>query len=174
MHHVQKLASVEDHIKNYRPQILCLSGEPAERPHLVNLCTQMTRDSGICLLGHVCEKRAEVFENTHQKKLDEADIKARVSKSWLCAGGFFSLFFNRPPCDGVPLSKSTARWLFFHPPSLVVIHQGQLYKLGYSFGQRNCLDRYIEKIIAKWVILGTFFSQKTIFPGYCKNLFIKK
>lgn len=76
MHHVQKLASVEDHIKNYRPQILCLSGEPAKRPHLVNLCTQMTRDSGICLLGHVCEKRADVFENTHQKKLDEADIKA--------------------------------------------------------------------------------------------------
>lgn len=76
MHHVQKLASVEDHIKNYRPQILCLSGEPAKRPHLVNLCTQMTRDSGICLLGNVCEKRADVFENTHQKKLDEADIKA--------------------------------------------------------------------------------------------------
>lgn len=76
MHHVQKLASVEDHIKNYRPQILCLSGEPRQRPHLVNLCTQMTRGTGLCLLGHVCEKRQQVFDNDHQSHLDIADIKA--------------------------------------------------------------------------------------------------
>ena len=32
-----RLAGVDDHVKNFRPQILCLSGPPDARPELVSL-----------------------------------------------------------------------------------------------------------------------------------------
>ena len=46
-----KLASMDDHVKNYRPQILCLSGKPNARPALVRLASKMTHNVSLCLYG---------------------------------------------------------------------------------------------------------------------------
>ncbi len=40
---VQSLSKVEDHIKNYRPKILCLSGNPGDRPTLVDFGSLLTK-----------------------------------------------------------------------------------------------------------------------------------
>jgi len=48
-----KLASVDDHVKNFRPQLLVLSGTPHERPELVKLASQMTHNLALCLFGDV-------------------------------------------------------------------------------------------------------------------------
>ena len=37
-----RLAGVDDHVKNFRPQILCLSGPPDARPELVSLGTSIS------------------------------------------------------------------------------------------------------------------------------------
>ncbi|XP_032591153.1 bumetanide-sensitive sodium-(potassium)-chloride cotransporter isoform X2 [Drosophila grimshawi] len=50
---VQQLNNVEDHVKNYRPQILVLSGLPNTRPVLVDLAYMLTKNLSLLVCGHV-------------------------------------------------------------------------------------------------------------------------
>lgn len=50
---VQQLNNVEDHIKNYRPQILVLSGFPNSRPILVDFAYSLTKNMSLLLCGHI-------------------------------------------------------------------------------------------------------------------------
>ncbi|XP_063232957.1 bumetanide-sensitive sodium-(potassium)-chloride cotransporter isoform X2 [Bacillus rossius redtenbacheri] len=50
---VQQLNNVEDHVKNYRPQILVLSGMPSHRPPLVDFAYLLTKNLSLMLCGHI-------------------------------------------------------------------------------------------------------------------------
>ncbi|OQR67869.1 solute carrier family 12 member 2-like, partial [Tropilaelaps mercedesae] len=50
---VYKLQQVEDHVKNYRPQILVLSGEPNHRPPLIDFAYSITKKLSLLICGHV-------------------------------------------------------------------------------------------------------------------------
>lgn len=50
---VQQLNYVEEHVKNYRPQILVLAGPPNCRPQLVNFGFLLTKKLSLLLCGHV-------------------------------------------------------------------------------------------------------------------------
>ncbi|XP_034482293.1 bumetanide-sensitive sodium-(potassium)-chloride cotransporter [Drosophila innubila] len=50
---VQQLNNVEDHVKNYRPQILVLSGLPNTRPVLVDFAYMLTKNLSLLVCGHV-------------------------------------------------------------------------------------------------------------------------
>lgn len=50
---VQQLNNVEDHVKNYRPQILVLSGLPNTRPVLVDFAYMLTKNLSLMVCGHV-------------------------------------------------------------------------------------------------------------------------
>lgn len=50
---VQQLNNVEDHIKNYRPQILVFSGFPNTRPILVDFAYSLTKNVSLLLCGHI-------------------------------------------------------------------------------------------------------------------------
>lgn len=50
---VQQLNNVEDHVKNYRPQILVLSGLPNTRPILVDFAYMLTKNLSLMVCGHV-------------------------------------------------------------------------------------------------------------------------
>ncbi|XP_016966176.1 solute carrier family 12 member 2 isoform X3 [Drosophila biarmipes] len=50
---VQQLNNVEEHVKNYRPQILVLSGLPNTRPVLVDLAYMLTKNLSLMVCGHV-------------------------------------------------------------------------------------------------------------------------
>jgi solute carrier family 12 sodium/potassium/chloride transporter 2 len=47
-----KLSYLPEHVKNYRPQILVLTGNPADRPPLVDFAYGLTRGSGLLICGH--------------------------------------------------------------------------------------------------------------------------
>ena len=47
------LLRIEDHVKNYRPQVLVLTGLPCVRPALVYFANSITRDIGLLVCGHV-------------------------------------------------------------------------------------------------------------------------
>ncbi|TNN52172.1 Solute carrier family 12 member 3 [Liparis tanakae] len=47
------LNRVEDHVKNYRPQCLVLTGPPSSRPALVDLVTCFTKDLSLMMCGNV-------------------------------------------------------------------------------------------------------------------------
>ncbi|CAB3409641.1 unnamed protein product [Caenorhabditis bovis] len=48
-----KLASTEEHVKNYRPQFLVLTGNPAARPSLVDFANNITKGTSLLVCGYV-------------------------------------------------------------------------------------------------------------------------
>ncbi|CAG9537340.1 unnamed protein product [Cercopithifilaria johnstoni] len=50
---MQKLSNTEEHVKNYRPQILLLAGNPAARPSLVDFAYNITKGSSLMICGFV-------------------------------------------------------------------------------------------------------------------------
>ncbi|KAJ8336465.1 hypothetical protein SKAU_G00376850 [Synaphobranchus kaupii] len=51
--HSLQLSAVEDHIKNFRPQCLVLTGFPNSRPALLHLVHAFTKNVGLMICGHV-------------------------------------------------------------------------------------------------------------------------
>lgn len=49
----QQLNNLEDHVKNYRPQILVLTGMPSERPELVEFAHFLTKNLSMLVCGHI-------------------------------------------------------------------------------------------------------------------------
>uniref|UniRef100_A0A0N4ZUH8 Solute carrier family 12 member 9 n=1 Tax=Parastrongyloides trichosuri TaxID=131310 RepID=A0A0N4ZUH8_PARTI len=50
---LQKLTNTEIHVKNYRPQILLLSGNPASRLPLIDFANSITKGDSLLIAGHV-------------------------------------------------------------------------------------------------------------------------
>lgn len=50
---VLQLNNVEDHVKNYRPQILVLSGMPSFRPPLIDFACLLTKNLSLLICGHI-------------------------------------------------------------------------------------------------------------------------
>ncbi|KAM9338077.1 solute carrier family 12 member 2 [Symphorus nematophorus] len=51
--HTLHLSGVEDHIKNFRPQCLVMTGYPNSRPALLDLVHTFTKNVGLMICGHV-------------------------------------------------------------------------------------------------------------------------
>ncbi len=47
------LNTVEEHTKNYRPQVLLLSGFPSSRPALIDMAHLIVKDISLMVTGHV-------------------------------------------------------------------------------------------------------------------------
>lgn len=51
--HTLHLSGVEDHVKNFRPQCLVMTGYPNSRPALLGLVNSFTKNVGLMICGHV-------------------------------------------------------------------------------------------------------------------------
>ncbi|XP_076252109.1 sodium chloride cotransporter 69 isoform X2 [Rhynchophorus ferrugineus] len=72
----QQLNSVEEHVKNYRPQILVLSGMPSARPSLIDFAYLLTKNLSMLLCGHI---------NTSPLSQRMRNILSYKANSWLAA-----------------------------------------------------------------------------------------
>ncbi|XP_024941406.1 bumetanide-sensitive sodium-(potassium)-chloride cotransporter isoform X2 [Cephus cinctus] len=52
---VQQLDKVEEHVKNYRPQLLVLSGSPSARSSLIDFAHHITKNQSLLICGHIVE-----------------------------------------------------------------------------------------------------------------------
>lgn len=52
-----RLTNVSEHVKNYRPQMLVLSGKPSTRPPLMGLANLITRHNALLVCGEVIPQR---------------------------------------------------------------------------------------------------------------------
>ncbi|XP_075392640.1 solute carrier family 12 member 3 isoform X2 [Tenrec ecaudatus] len=84
--HSVGLNEVEDHIKNYRPQCLVLTGPPNFRPALVDFVGTFTRNLSLMICGHVLVgprkqrlPELRLIANGHTKWLNKRKIKAFYS-----------------------------------------------------------------------------------------------
>nr|CAD7256779.1 unnamed protein product [Timema shepardi] len=69
-----RLNHINEHVKNYRPQILVLSGRPYLRPALVDLANLITKSQALMVCGDISEKRL-----SHRSR----GSRLRKSISWL-------------------------------------------------------------------------------------------
>uniref|UniRef100_A0A8C9NMH3 Solute carrier family 12 member 2 n=1 Tax=Serinus canaria TaxID=9135 RepID=A0A8C9NMH3_SERCA len=53
LQHSIRLSGVEDHVKNFRPQCLIMTGAPSARPALLHLVHAFTKNVGLMICGHV-------------------------------------------------------------------------------------------------------------------------
>uniref|UniRef100_A0A671X729 Solute carrier family 12 member 2 n=1 Tax=Sparus aurata TaxID=8175 RepID=A0A671X729_SPAAU len=51
--HTLHLSGVEDHIKNFRPQCLVMTGYPNSRPAIIDLVHTFTKNVGLMICGHI-------------------------------------------------------------------------------------------------------------------------
>ncbi|XP_012268640.2 bumetanide-sensitive sodium-(potassium)-chloride cotransporter isoform X2 [Athalia rosae] len=82
---VQQLDRVEEHVKNYRPQVLVLSGPPSARSVLVDFAHLVTKNHSLLICGHIVES---VLPHRTRASL------ISKSTSWLRANkvkGFYSM-----------------------------------------------------------------------------------
>ncbi|KAK0180491.1 hypothetical protein PV327_006127 [Microctonus hyperodae] len=54
---IQQLDRVEEHVKNYRPQLLVLSGAPNVRSSLIDFAHQITKNQSLLVCGHIVESQ---------------------------------------------------------------------------------------------------------------------
>ncbi|XP_016992132.1 bumetanide-sensitive sodium-(potassium)-chloride cotransporter isoform X1 [Drosophila rhopaloa] len=82
---VQQLNNVEEHVKNYRPQILVLSGLPNTRPVLVDLAYMLTKNLSLLVCGHVLRgSSSQKYRTNLQERASNWFRKHRVK-------GFYAL-----------------------------------------------------------------------------------
>lgn len=58
---LQSLATQSIHVKNYRPQILCLTGFPNARPALVDFANLLTKKQSLLICANINEDRVQSF-----------------------------------------------------------------------------------------------------------------
>uniref|UniRef100_A0A182PIC3 Bumetanide-sensitive sodium-(Potassium)-chloride cotransporter n=1 Tax=Anopheles epiroticus TaxID=199890 RepID=A0A182PIC3_9DIPT len=88
-----KLQCVGDHVKNYHPSVLVLTGRPANRPALVDLAHQITKNQALLIVGDVVQERL-----SHRKRA----MRSRDSRSFMetrKVQGFYQLI------DGIGLER---------------------------------------------------------------------
>ncbi|XP_043663869.1 bumetanide-sensitive sodium-(potassium)-chloride cotransporter isoform X1 [Vespula pensylvanica] len=54
---VYRLNSIDEHVKNYAPQILALTGHPGTRPALLYLANLITKNNSLLISGEICQTR---------------------------------------------------------------------------------------------------------------------
>jgi len=92
----QTLSKVNDHVKNYRPKIMVLSGDPTDRPSLVDFANLITKRLSLLSTTHI------VKETSIDWKILDA-LKHR-SQQWLIDNkikAFHALTRNESFSDGV-------------------------------------------------------------------------
>ncbi|XP_040023832.2 solute carrier family 12 member 1 [Gasterosteus aculeatus] len=70
------LSGVEDHVKNFRPQILAMTGSARSRPALLDLAHSLTKNYGLCIA-------CEVFEGPRSETLEEMNAGMEKNQLWL-------------------------------------------------------------------------------------------
>lgn len=65
---VLQLNNVDEHVKNYRPQILVLSGLPSARPILIDFADLLTKKLSLMICGHVIEGTSNQRERIYLQR----------------------------------------------------------------------------------------------------------
>ncbi|XP_054287482.1 bumetanide-sensitive sodium-(potassium)-chloride cotransporter-like isoform X1 [Macrosteles quadrilineatus] len=87
------LNKVQEHVKNYRPQLLVMSGLPGARPPLIDFAHLVTKGNSLLMCGHIVKgtHSQRVYEALSQKAyrwLEQHRIKAFVSIAEEGTGNF--------------------------------------------------------------------------------------
>ncbi|XP_005998362.1 solute carrier family 12 member 1 isoform X1 [Latimeria chalumnae] len=71
-----QLTGVDDHVKNFRPQCIALTGAPMIRPALLDITHLFTKNTGLCICS-------QVFTGPRKQMVKEMNGTMEKNQSWL-------------------------------------------------------------------------------------------
>ncbi|XP_046450812.1 solute carrier family 12 member 3-like isoform X3 [Daphnia pulex] len=132
---IQQLVHIEEHAKNYRPQILVLTGLPNTRPALVDFAYLICKNNSLMICGHVVKER--LTHETRSKLQNKAYRYLRFTK----IKGYFSITDNTDLHTGVTAMLSLSGVGKVKPNILMMG-----YKNDWATCDRNSLEQYVLTI----------------------------
>jgi len=139
---VHKLVNVNEHVKNYRPQILVLTGRPQDRPPLVDLTKLITKNNALMVCGHVVQEQI-----SHRARQD----LIRKSYGWLRTNkikAFYALV------DGINFEMA-ARALM--QATGIGKMKPNVFMMGYKSNWKNCKS---EELAEYFSVLHAAFNNR--------------
>ncbi|XP_056889653.1 solute carrier family 12 member 2-like [Takifugu flavidus] len=135
--HCLNLTGVEDHVKNFRPQCLVLTGYPNSRPALLQLVHSFTKNVGLMVCGHVrTVSRRPNFKELYQ---DRARCQNWLNKKRMKA--FYSTVFADNLRHGTQFLLQAVGLGRLKPNTLVMG-----FKNNWSDGDMRHVEIYINTI----------------------------
>ncbi|KAH8278959.1 hypothetical protein KR018_011778 [Drosophila ironensis] len=139
---VHRLQNVSDHVKNYHPQVLVLSGDPKARPPLVDFGYLLTKNNSLMFVANIIPVRVGYKNRQNLVKDGQKYLDARKIKAFYNVIDGFSLE------DGInALTKSTGFGKM--SPNIVLV--------GYKPDWNRCRKEEVESYFS---ILHNAFSQR--------------
>nr|CAB3266102.1 solute carrier family 12 member 2 [Phallusia mammillata] len=99
LNHTLKLTSVDDHVKNFRPQLLVLSGPVNHRPALVHFASQASKNISLMVCGNVVMNKGK--RNLRTNMIDNQESQRWLKKQHLKA------FYQSVVADNLETGVST-------------------------------------------------------------------
>ncbi|XP_024870405.1 bumetanide-sensitive sodium-(potassium)-chloride cotransporter [Temnothorax curvispinosus] len=130
---VQQLDRVEEHVKNYRPQLLVLTGAPNVRSSLVDFAHHITKHQSLFICGHIIE--TPISYKTRNSMMQNCPSWLRANK----IKAFYSLVDNSNFQDGAT-SLLQAAGLGKMRPNILLMG----YKQDWATCQRENLNMYFN------------------------------
>ncbi|XP_052742527.1 bumetanide-sensitive sodium-(potassium)-chloride cotransporter isoform X1 [Bicyclus anynana] len=79
------LARTGEHVKNYWPQLLVLTGKPQDRPALVDLGSLITKSGSLMVVGDISQQKLTYKERAHRRRISDEWLRGRKVRAF-CAG----------------------------------------------------------------------------------------
>uniref|UniRef100_A0A8C3CZD4 Solute carrier family 12 member 1 n=1 Tax=Cairina moschata TaxID=8855 RepID=A0A8C3CZD4_CAIMO len=143
------LTAVEDHVKNFRPQCIVLTGAPMIRPALLDITHTFTKNNGLC----IC---CEVYTGPRKLCVKEMNSGMAKKQAWLTKNkrkAFYAAVAADSFRDGVK-SLLQASGLGRMKPNTLVI--------GFKKDWRNAAASQVENYVGKSFHIFFLISESTI------------
>ncbi|XP_073322100.1 solute carrier family 12 member 2-like isoform X2 [Pagrus major] len=135
--HCLSLTGVEDHVKNFRPQCLVLTGYPNSRPALLQLVHSFTKNVGLLVCGHI--RTVTRRPNFKELSQDHARCQRWLNKKRIKA--FYTTVFSDNLRHGTQFLLQAVGLGRLKPNTLVMG-----YKNNWSDGDMRDVEIYINTI----------------------------
>ncbi|KAM7391041.1 hypothetical protein PAMP_021758 [Pampus punctatissimus] len=135
--HCLNLTGVEDHVKNFRPQCLVLTGYPNSRPALLHLVHSFTKNIGLMVCGHI--RTVSRRPNFKELSQDKARCQRWLSKKRIKA--FYTHVFSDNLRHGTQFLLQSVGLGRLKPNTLVMG-----FKNNWSEGDMRDVEIYINII----------------------------
>ncbi|XP_063908850.1 bumetanide-sensitive sodium-(potassium)-chloride cotransporter isoform X1 [Zophobas morio] len=137
-----RLINIGEHVKNYKPQILCLCGSPSSRPALIDFANLITKNNSLLVIGDVTEVRLQ--HRVRSSRIQNVYSWLRINK----IKGFYSLLDHTQFENGAKALLQTTGIGKLSPNVLM---------MGYKNDWRGCTS---EELMAYFNVLHAAFDHR--------------
>lgn len=113
-----RLQQTGEHIKNFHPQVLALTGDPTHRPSLIDLAVLITHNKSLLMIGDVREKKLSHRERDNITREAYDFINSKKIK------GFYNLIDDIDMETGVKLMIQSSGFGVLSPNIVLMGYKG--------------------------------------------------